>query len=196
MQMVARLRGLVWKQFRCHWWGRACAFIMEGLRGFMHTRLLSGTLLSGLLLCVLRHNKVAVDEFRSGLLNRSARDNLFQLPEAEHLYLPWTMIRHQPEIDIYYRYPFEKFFPLPGVAGKVFESSAKRSANAKSSAEEKGVMYDFRRTKDLADVLLMPSPGEQFWLKIDCSDIWLNRISADLSMEVRYSQCAKSRARN
>ena len=127
-------------------------------------------------LCELRYNQVAVDEFRSGLLNHSARDKIFLLPKGRHLYLPWKMIRHQEDGDVH------KNLVLPLSA-----------ANAKMSGEENDKKYSLGSAVAIADILLMPSPGEQFWLKIDCSDIWLNTDAADLSIEVRSFSLSKSR---
>ena len=36
--------------------------------------------------------------------------------------------------------------------------------------------------------VLMPSPGEQFWLKIDYQDTFLQKVTAELFIEVRSSK--------
>ena len=121
-------------------------------------------------------------KFRSHLLNNSARDNIFASSKAGHVYRPWKMIRYGDPLVEGHQYPHF----IRGVSQKVIWPAKTASvANAKLSTEEKDMKYSLEIAELSADVLLMPSPGEHFTLKVDCLDMWLNKIPADLSIDVR-----------
>ena len=87
------------------------------------------------------------------------------IPSARGLYLPWNESQASILRDGVI-YPNKPGFLSSGI-------------------DEPNITKNFRiRAGSTSAVTLMPSPGEQFWLKIDCFDNRLRRIKAELSIKV------------
>ena len=119
-----------------------------------------------------------VDEVRSGFLNNSRQMNMFSalILKPRSLYLPWERYQRPLVSETYISLPF---FPN-SEKGPEWQSMRDRTTNETNPT----VIENFAKEQELSNIVLTPSPGEQFWLKIDCRDGFLQTVSADLSIEV------------
>ena len=124
-----------------------------------------------------------VDEFRSSFLNTSGQMNFFSTLNLKprSLFLPWKRNQKPTALDTFVAYPF-----FPDTNNKPSSKSMRESTSSKTIPTR---IFDSFRTiskeQELSDVVLTPSPGQQFWLKVDCRDGFFQNLSAYLSIEVR-----------
>ena len=114
--------------------------------------------------------------------------NVFLIPKEHNLLLPWkwrsksgykhVITDDSSDYQDYNAYDFH--FPEKYPVGFSVPPSP-RPTNLTSVVD----VDSLQNVENMADVLLMPSPGEHFWLKIDCLDIWLHRINAELTVKVK-----------
>ena len=110
-----------------------------------------------------------VNEARSRLINNSneAVATAALNPKPRSLFLPWRLQnssqrRQGPSLHL-----------LPGLN------------QGQPSRTRRDPVTEGNNFRALSDVVLMPSPGEQFWLKIDHFDNFLQNVTAELFIEVR-----------
>ena len=124
-----------------------------------------------------RKNASVVKEARSGFRNISGQMNLFSalLLKPRSLLLPWERIITQE------KFPIFRLFPkLEDELNWQWQSMRDHRKN-----EANPTLFDnFAKERELSHVFLEPSPGEQFWLKIDCRDGFLQNVTVDLSIKV------------
>ena len=109
------------------------------------------------------------------------------IPNNHYMYLPWNKHdRKKKRIGQDFTTQSPPYIQLQLWPSEMFLSPVEPTTPGIT-----GMKKLFREAKKIASVLLMPSPGEQFWLKIDCLDGLLNQVHADLSVQVSvlYSLC-------
>ena len=114
-----------------------------------------------------RKREADVNDFHEAFLNSTMLYNVYGglIPSGRGLYLPWN----ESQTSI----------PRDGVIYK------NKPAFLPDAIDEINITRNFRiNAGSISAVTLMPSPGEQFWLKADCFNDRFERIKARLSIQV------------
>ena len=124
-----------------------------------------------------RKNASVVKEARSSFRNNSSQMNLFSalLLKPRSLLLPWERIKPQEN------FPIIRFFPE---AEDALNWQWQSMRDHRPTEANPTLIENFAKERELSGAFLTPSPGEQFWLKIDCRDGFLQNVTVDLSIKV------------